>query len=310
MPNNNFKCGFVTLAGKTNIGKSTLLNQIMQTEIAIATHKPQTTRHLIKGVYQDEQSQIIFIDSPGMHIATDQLGRNMRKAASVAIQETDIVVLLVDARSELKIGEIEKQIIDLAITSNVGLILAINKIDLVEKSRILPLIQEYINYADFQAVVPISAKNNDGIDLLLTEIKNALPINSPLIIDGSYTDQTEKKLAAEYIRAEIIEQISKEIPYSVAIKIEEFNEIFDSKNQRSRVQIHATIFVDRENHKMILLGKNGRQIAAIGRASRERISKMLDCPCDLMLFVKVRTDWRNQYSQLKELGYSSKDLNL
>ncbi|MGB4610402.1 MAG: GTPase, partial [Saccharofermentanales bacterium] len=114
MLNNNFRCGFVTLAGRTNIGKSTLLNQIMQTEIAIATHKPQTTRHLIKGIYQDEQSQIIFIDSPGMHKPTDQLGRNMRKAASIAIQETDLVVLLIDARSEPKIGEIEKQIIDLA----------------------------------------------------------------------------------------------------------------------------------------------------------------------------------------------------
>ncbi|HHU53296.1 MAG TPA: GTPase Era [Clostridiaceae bacterium] len=310
MTNNSFKCGFVTLAGRTNIGKSTLLNQIMQTEIAIATHKPQTTRHLIKAIYQDEESQIIFIDSPGMHIATDQLGRNMRKAASVAIQETDIVVLMIDARSEFEINKIEKQIIDLAISSKINLILAINKIDLVTKSRILPLIREYVSYADFKAVVPISAKYNDGIDLLLAEIKNILPINSPLIVDGSYTDQTEKILAAEYIRAEIIDQISDEIPYGVAIKIEEFNEIFNLDNKRERVQIHAAIFVEQENHKMILLGKNGRQIVALGKASRKRISEMLDCPCDLMLFVKVRTDWRNKYSQLKELGYSSQDLSL
>lgn len=310
MTKNNFRCGFVTLAGRTNIGKSTLLNQIMQTEIAIATHKPQTTRHLIKGIYQDEQSQIIFIDSPGMHKPTDQLGRNMRKAASIAIQETDLVVLLIDARSELKIGETEKQIIDLAKSSEIDLILAINKIDLVAKTRILPLIREYTNYADFKAVVPISAKNNDGIGLLLSEIKNVLPVGSPLIIDDIFTDQTEKILAAEYIRAEIIEQISDEIPYSVAIKIEEFNEFFDLDNQRTRVQIHAAIFVDRENHKMILLGKKGRQIAALGKASRERISEMLDCPCDLMLFVKVRSDWRNSFSQLKELGYSSRDLSI
>ncbi|MGI6580088.1 MAG: GTPase Era [Saccharofermentanales bacterium] len=310
MLNNNFRCGFVTLAGRTNIGKSTLLNQIMQTEIAIATHKPQTTRHLIKGIYQDEQSQIIFIDSPGMHKPTDQLGRNMRKAASIAIQETDLVVLLIDARSELKIGETEKQIIDLAKSSEIDLILAINKIDLVARTRILPLIREYTNYADFKAVVPISAKNNDGIGLLLSEIKNVLPVGSPLIIDDIFTDQTEKILAAEYIRAEIIEQIADEIPYSVAIKIEEFNEFFDLDNQRTRVQIHAAIFVDRENHKMILLGKKGRQIAALGKASRERISEMLDCPCDLMLFVKVRSDWRNSFSQLKELGYSSRDLSI
>ncbi|MGB4610513.1 MAG: KH domain-containing protein, partial [Saccharofermentanales bacterium] len=194
--------------------------------------------------------------------------------------------------------------------SEIDLILAINKIDLVAKTRILPLIRVYTNYADFKAVVPISAKNNDGIGLLLSEIKNVLPVSSPLIIDDRFTDQTEKILAAEYIRAEIIEQIADEIPYSVAIKIEEFNEFFDLDNQRTRVQIHAAIFVDRENHKMILLGKKGRQIAALGKASRERISEMLDCPCDLMLFVKVRSDWRNSFSQLKELGYSSRDLSI
>lgn len=310
MSKNNFRCGFVTLAGRTNIGKSTLLNQIMQTEIAITTYKPQTTRHLIKGIYQDEQSQIIFVDTPGMHKPTDQLGRNMLKAASIAIQETDLVVLLIDARSEFKINDVEKQIVDLARSRNKDMILAINKIDLVDKTRILPLIQEYINYMDFKAVVPISAKNNDGVDLLLGEIKNTLPINAPLIIDDNYTDQSERILAAEYIRAEIIEQISEEIPYSVAIKIEEFNEIFDVNNRRTRVEIYATILVDRENHKMILIGKNGRQIAALGQASRKRISKMLDCPCDLMLFVKVSTDWRNKYSQLNELGYGSQDLGV
>lgn len=179
MSKNNFRCGFVTLAGRTNIGKSTLLNQIMQTEIAITTYKPQTTRHLIKGIYQDEQSQIIFVDTPGMHKPTDQLGRNMLKAASIAIQETDLVVLLIDARSEFKINDVEKQIVDLARSRNKDMILAINKIDLVDKTRILPLIQEYINYMDFKAVVPISAKNNDGVDLLLGEIKNTLPINAP-----------------------------------------------------------------------------------------------------------------------------------
>lgn len=131
-----------------------------------------------------------------------------------------------------------------------------------------------------------------------------------MIIDDNYTDQSERILAAEYIRAEIIEQISEEIPYSVAIKIEEFNEIFDVNNRRTRVEIYATILVDRENHKMILIGKNGRQIAALGQASRKRISKMLDCPCDLMLFVKVSTDWRNKYSQLNELGYGSQDLGV
>lgn len=304
------KVGFVTLAGRTNIGKSTLLNQIMKTEIAIATHKPQTTRHLIKGVYEDENSQIIFIDSPGMHQAIDQLGHHMQKVTSVAIQETDLVVLLVDARCSRQIGEIEKRIINLAKSAEIPLLLAINKIDLIEKIQLLPLIQMYLDYADFKAVVPISAKNDDGIDLLITEIKNQLAEGIPLIEDGSYTDQTEKILAAEYIRAEIIQQIADEIPYSVAVKIENFAENYNEKNERIRVKIHAVIFCEKESHKMILLGKKGQRIASIGKNSRRKIAEMTECPCDLMLFVKVRKDWRNRSTQLKDLGYRTQDINL
>ncbi len=304
------KVGFVTIAGRTNIGKSTLINQIMKTEIAIATHKPQTTRHLIKGIYEDENSQIIFIDSPGMHKAIDQLGHHMQKATTVAIQETDLVVLVVDARSDISIGDIERRIIKLAQSADVPLLLAINKIDLVDKIKLLPLMQMYMEYADFKAVIPISAKHDDGVNLLIEEIKNQLPEGFPIIQDDSYTDQTEKVLAAEYIREEIIYQIDEEIPYSVAIQIENFEEKYDETGERVRVKINAVIFCERENHKMILLGKKGQKIASIGKASRKKIAEMTDCPCDLMLFVKVRNDWRNRASQLKELGYQGQDVNL
>ncbi|NLJ95061.1 MAG: GTPase Era [Clostridiaceae bacterium] len=303
---NDFVSGIVTIAGRTNVGKSTLINQIIETEIAIATHKPQTTRNLIKGVYEDDESQIVFVDSPGMHKANDQLGKNMQKTASVAIQETDLVLLVVDARRN-QIENIEKQIIRLAKASNVPLILVINKIDLVEKIKLLPLIQKYNDYAKFVATVPISAKNNDGIKILISEVKKFLPKSySPL--DIPYTDQTEKSLAAELIRREIIEQISEEIPYQIAIKVEEFSESFDQAGKRTRVQINATIICERESHKKILLGKKGQQIAAIGKGSRKKIEKMLDTPSDLMLFVKVSPDWRNSHSYLKELGYISQDL--
>ena len=151
------------------------------------------------------------------------------------------------------------------------------------------------------ATVPISAKNNDGIKILISEVKNLS--YSPL--DIPYTDQTEKSLAAELIRREIIEQISEEIPYQIAIKVEEFSESFDQAGKRTRVQINATIICERESHKKILLGKKGQQIAAIGKGSRKKIEKMLDTPSDLMLFVKVSPDWRNSHSYLKELGYIS-----
>ncbi len=304
------KSGIVTIAGRTNIGKSTLLNQIMQMELAIATHKPQTTRHLIKGIYQDRDSRIIFVDSPGMHQANDQLGHQMQKAASVAIQETDLLLLLIDARAGAEIGDIERRIIDLAASAKIPMILAINKIDLIKKEWLLPVIGVYNDYADFKAIVPISAKQNEGVVQLLDEIKNNLPDRGLLVEDDSYTDQTERDLAAEYIRQEIILQIEDEIPYGTAVKIESFEEIFDAQGERSRVKIHAAIFCDKPNHKMILLGRKGRQIAAIGKKSRAKIAEMLDCPCDLMLFVKVREDWKNRHSQLQDLGYISRDLEL
>lgn len=310
MLNNNFKSGLVTIAGRTNVGKSTLINQIMQTEIAIETHKPQTTRHLIKGIYEDEASQIIFIDSPGMHKANDQLGHHMQKATSTAIQTTDLLLLVIDARSNLKIDAIEKRIIRLAHSAEIPLILVINKIDLIKKENLLPLMQMYLDYSEFKALVPISAKHDNGIDLLISEIKKQLPSGPPIIIDGSYTDQTEKILASEYIRSEIIHQISEEIPYSVAIKVESFEEIYDDSGKRTRVKIHADILCERNNHKMILVGKKGKQIASIGKASRQKIMEMLECPCDLMLFVKVEKDWRNRSGQLKELGYTSHNVNL
>ncbi|NLZ70952.1 MAG: GTPase Era [Clostridiaceae bacterium] len=305
---NQFKSGLVTLSGRTNVGKSTLINQIMDTEIAIATHKPQTTRFLIKGVYEDDNSQIIFIDSPGMHKAIDQLGHNMQKSASVAIQEADLVLILVDAR-RAEIGKIEKRIIQLAQSEHIPMILIINKIDLIEKIQLLPIIQMYADYAEFETIIPISAKQADGIEVLLAEIKKALPAGVPIINNDSYTDQTERSLAAEYIRREIIEQISDEIPYQIAVQIDEFNERLDVLGERKRVQISASILCERDSHKMILVGKKGQQIAAIGKASREKIAEMLDCPCDLNLFVKVRDNWRNSQSYLKDLGYSSQDLN-
>ncbi len=219
-------------------------------------------------------------------------------------------MLVIDARSELKIDLIEKRIIHLANSSKIPIILVINKIDLIKKEQLLPLMQIYIDYSDFKALVPISAKNNNGVDLLIDEIKRNLAIGPPIVVNGSYTNQTEKILAAEYIRSEIIHQISEEIPYSVAIKIESFDEIYDQAGERIRVKIHADIICERDNHKMILIGKKGKQIAAIGKASRQKIMDMLDCPCDLMLFVRVENDWRNRAGQIKELGYIGQDLNL
>lgn len=304
----NFKSGLVCLAGPTNVGKSTLLNQIMQTELAITSYKPQTTRHLIKAIYQDDECQIIFIDSPGIHKADDRLGQVMQKSASLAIKEADLVLVLVDARKSFQEARLEKRVIRQAKVAGTPMILVVNKIDLVAKNSLLPLLAAYRDYANFEALVPISAKTSDGLGLLMDEIKSYLPCGPLLVTDDSYTDQTEKVLAAEYIRQEIILQVSDEIPYGVAIKIDDFEEIYGPKGERCRVKIHASIFCEKDSHKGILLGKKGRKIAAVGKAARQNIAEMLDCPCDLMLFVKVRDNWRNNLNQLKELGYSKQDI--
>lgn len=299
------RAGFVALIGRPNVGKSTLLNEFAGMELAITSAKPQTTRHLIRAIVDYQDAQIVFIDSPGLHESEHHLDRYMAKAASVAIEQADVILLLIDARFKPFVDVLEKRVMRRAEQSGKPLILLLNKVDLAAKDRLLPLIQAYHEAYPFKAIIPISAKEKDGLEAVLEEITKVLPEQAAIFNDGEFTDQSERILAAEFIRAELLWHLREEIPHGTAVQIERFDELDDEQGERRRVQIEAVIYCDRPGHKGIILGKKGQQIKAIGTAARLKIAEMCDCPVDLQLFVKVKENWRNQLNTLEGLGYDS-----
>ena len=298
-----FKAGFVAISGRPNVGKSTLINGLVGESIAITSPKPQTTRHLIRGVYDDEEAQIVFVDAPGINRPKFQLDRQMQKTASLAIEEGDLILLLIDARFKPYVDRVERRVTNRAKESGKPIILVINKVDIAKKDRILPLIAAFNEYHTYDAIVPISAKTGEGYGVLLNEMKRLLPEGEPFFNDGQFTDQTERTLAAEIIRSEVLNQTREEIPHGVAIDIETFDETVEN-GERVRVLIEATIITERDSHKLILIGKHGQQIKQLGTRARGRIGDMLGCPCDLKLYVKVRDRWRDRPEQLRSLGFT------
>ncbi len=295
-------CGFVALAGRPNVGKSTLLNEIAGRTLAITTAKPQTTRHSIRSVYTADDCQIAFIDTPGVHRPKTGLGRAMMRSASNAIHQADVVVLMIDAAWRPVIGTAEQQIVEQARKDDKPIILVINKVDATRKENVLPLIQAYEKAYQLDAYIPISAKYGDGTDRLIDEIKRLLPIRRRLFSPEDETDQTERTLVGELIRREVLLQTDQEIPYGVTVLVETFEE---SEDDRGRfVAIDAVILCIKESHKQILIGRGGSKIKSIGIAARSAIESMLDAHVDLSLFVKVRRDWQNRSHYLRESGIS------
>jgi GTP-binding protein Era len=304
-----FRSGFATLIGRPNVGKSTLLNKISGSRLAITSPKPQTTRHIIRAIHDDAESQIIFTDTPGMHQPKTKLGEHMVSAAKQAIADTDVVLLLIEAGFDPRVGLLEKKLLALASQYKKPVILVINKVDLSAKENILPLIMAFDKVFDFAAIIPISAKTGDGLSELIAEIRKLLPEGPRYFPEESYTDQTERMITAELIREQILFRIHEEIPHGTAVAIESFVENFDENDEtvRSHVSIEAAILCDRDSHKGIIIGKQGQTLKAIGSAARREIEEMLGCTCYLQLFVKVREDWRNRKGILNDLGYSSRE---
>lgn len=299
---NNVACGFVALIGRPNVGKSTLLNAVSGMTLAITSPKPQTTRDLIRSVYNDASAQIIFLDTPGLHKPDSGLGRAMMKAAYTGVRQADIVLLMIEATFKPFIGNLEKRILRMADEDKTPVILIINKVDVVAKEALLPLMAAFHAAYSFAAIVPISAAREDGIDLLLEEIKKRLPRRSRLFERDDETNQTERQLAAELIRREILMQCQKEVPYGVAVEIETFEDL--SFEPTRETAISAVIYCEKSSHKRILVGKNGTMIKHIGMASRAAIAEMLGGRVHLNLFVKVRDNWKNKNIDLRDLGFS------
>ena len=297
--NAQYKSGFVSLIGRPNVGKSTLMNSLIGQKIAITSNKPQTTRNRIQTVYTDDRGQIVFLDTPGIHKAKNKLGNYMVNAAQRTISEVDVILWLVEPTTYIGAGE--RYIIEQLKKTNTPVILVINKIDTVKKEEILAFIEAYRHELDFAEVVPVSALKKKNTEVLIDCILKYLPYGMPFYDEDTVTDQPQRQIAAELIREKVLRSIDEEIPHGVAVAIDSM------KWNRNVCHIDATIVCERDSHKGIIIGKQGSMLKKIGTLARREIEDMLECQVNLQLWVKVKKDWRDSDFLLKNFGYNPKD---
>jgi len=291
----NYKSGFIAVIGRPNVGKSTLINKIVGQKVVITSNKPQTTRNRIQCILNLDDAQIIFLDTPGIHKPKFKLGEYMLKAAESTLKEVDAIFFVIDATE--KFGGGEKYILERLNSTKKPVILVVNKVDMIEREKILPIIAEYAARRNFAAVVPISAKNGSNIDELIAESKKFLPEGVKYYPDDMITDQPERLIVSELIREKILHATQDEVPHSIAVDVDEFTE-----RENGSIFIRATIYVERDSQKGILIGKNGSMLKKIGAESRPEIEMLLGTKIFLDLWVKVKRDWRNSVGALQNFG--------
>ncbi|WP_303722624.1 GTPase Era [Malonomonas rubra] len=294
---NDFKSGFIAIVGRPNVGKSTLLNRILGQKIAITSNKPQTTRNRILGIHNFEGGQALFVDTPGIHKPQGKLNRYMVDQAISACSDVDLVLFLVEANDQPGGGD--EYILRLLEKGNAPVCLVINKIDMVEPPSLLALIDAYSQRFQFKEVVPICAEKGDGVPQLLKAIEPYIPAGPQYYPEDMLTDQPERFIVAEMVREKVMRRISEEIPYGVAVRVETFEE----KPEKNLVVIQATIHVERDSHKKIIVGKQGQMIRTLGKEARIEIERFLGTRVFLELFVRVDKDWSQSERMLRELGY-------
>ena len=296
----NFKSGFVTLIGRPNVGKSTLMNKLIGQKIAITSKKPQTTRNRIRTVYTDEErGQIVFLDTPGIHKAKNKLGEYMVNIAESSVRDVDVIVLLVEPSTF--IGKGEKHIFEVLRRANLPVILVINKTDTVAHEEILLFIDRYRKEFDFDEIIPLSAKTGEGCDMLIDELFKYLPYGDMYFDEDTITDQPERAIVAELIREKSLHALDEEIPHGIAVSIESM------KYRGTICDIDATIVCEKDSHKGIIIGKGGAMLKKIGTNARFEIERLIDCKVNLKLWVKVKKDWRDSDYLIKNYGYSEDD---
>lgn len=293
-----FKSGFISATGRPNVGKSTLINKLTGRNISIISDKPQTTRNIIKSILTGDDYQIVFMDTPGMQKPRNKLGEYLKNIADETMNDVDIVLFITDA-NQARPGEVDKNIINSLKLVKVPVLLIINKIDLMDKRQLLPILKNYSETYTFAGVFPVSAKTGDGMDELKDEIIKMLPEGPKYFPDDMVTDQPERVIAAEMIREKLLNVLEQEIPHGIGVEIDEFKERPDGKI----IDISATIFCEKKSHKGIVIGKNGQLLKSIGEKSRKDIEKLLGTQVYLQLWVKVKDDWRNDEQMLKKLGF-------
>ena len=287
-----FKSGFVTLVGRTNVGKSTLLNSLVKEKVAITANKVQTTRTAIKAILNDKNYQIIITDTPGIHKPKTKLGETMVSTAFTMFSEVDVILFLIEADST-EIGRGDKLILERIKESKKPCILIINKIDLVKREKLLNLIKLYSEEYEFKAVVPISATKEDGVEAVIDEIVKILPEGPKYYSDEEYTDQTVRQISEEIIREKALKFLNDEVPHGIYIEIEKFKERKTSKGE-DIYDVDATIYCLRESHKGIIIGKGGNLLKKIASTARQDIEKMLGTKVNLKVWVKVKEDWQEK----------------
>ena len=290
-----YKSGFVAVIGRPNVGKSTLINKIIGQKIAITSDKPQTTRSRIQCILTQDDAQIIFLDTPGIHKPKFKLGEYMLKAAEGTLKEVDAIFFVIDATE--KFGGGEKYILERLSATTKPVILVVNKVDLLAHEKLLPIIAEYSTRRDFAAVVPISAVDGTNVDALISEAKKFLPEGVQYYPADMVTDQPERLIIAELIREKILHATQDEIPHSIAVDLDEFTE-----RDNGTIFIRATIYVERDSQRGILIGKGGAMLKRIGAAARPEIEMLLGTKTFLDLWVKVKRDWRNSVGALQSFG--------
>jgi GTPase len=292
-----FKSGFISILGRPNVGKSTLFNRILGDRIAIVAERPQTTRNRILGIKNVEGGQFIFMDTPGIHEGRSELNRRMVSTAITSGRDSDVLLFMIEASSPLV--EKDRQMTESLRGSKGVPFLVINKIDLVKKENLLPIIDQYQRLHPFQAIIPISAITGEGVNILLDEILKVLPESPRYYPEDMITDQTERFLVSEIIRGKVIQQSYQEIPYSTAVTIEEFKE----RPEKDLVVIKGTVHVERDSQKKILIGKGGQKLRKIGEAARKEVEALLGTKVFLELWVDVEKNWTRDPRALNRLGY-------
>ena len=298
---NNYKSGFVTLIGRPNVGKSTLMNRLIGQKIAITSNKPQTTRNRMQTVYTCDEGQIIFLDTPGIHKAKNKVGEYMVSVAERTLKEVDVILWLVEPSTFIGAGE--QHIAEQLRSVKTPVFLVINKIDTVEKAEILKFIAAYKDIVDFAEIIPVSALKGENTDDLLQAMMKYLPTGPQYYDEDTITDQPERQIVAEMIREKALRNLSDEIPHGIAVAIDRMHE----RPNGSIIDIDATIVCERNSHKGIIIGKQGAMLKKIGSQARADMEALLDCKVNLKLWVKVKKDWRDSDFLIKNFGYRKTD---
>ena len=299
----NFKSGFVTIIGRPNVGKSTLMNHLIGQKIAITSNKPQTTRNRIQTVYTDmERGQIVFLDTPGIHQAKNKLGEYMVNVAEHTLSEVDVILWLVEPSTFIGAGE--QHIIKQLKKTKTPVILIINKVDTVEREKILEYIDAYRKVFDFAEIVPASALREQNLDTVVDVIFKYLPYGPMFYDEETVTDQPERAIVAEIIREKALHALDDEIPHGIAVYIDRMKE----RRGQNIIDIDATIVCERDSHKGIIIGKGGSMLKKIGSNTRYEMERLLDTQVNLKLWVKVRKDWRDSELMMKNFGYNKDDI--